>query len=78
MAEKIKKSKEDTSDLWPYTKKNYIAFAAALAVIIIGFITLSQGSETFSVLMLVAGFCVLIPYALLAKDKSKAEPDSQQ
>lgn len=73
MAEKIKKSQESAADQWPYTKKNYIAFAVALAAIIIGFFTLGQGSTTFSVLLLVAGFCVLIPYALLAKDKNQAE-----
>lgn len=78
MAEKNKNPKEVAADQWPYTKKNYIAFGAAIAVILIGFFMLSQGSITFSVLFLVAGFCVLIPYALLAKDKTKADVESPQ
>ena len=70
MAVKAKKTTEIvTTEKWPYGKKNYIIFAAALIVIVIGFILLGQGSETFSVILLLLGYCVLIPAALIMKDK---------
>ena len=70
MAIKAKKTEETkTTETWPYGKKNYIIFAAAAIVIIIGFILLGQGSDTFSVILLVLGYCVLIPAALILKDK---------
>lgn len=55
---------------WPYGKKNYIYFAIALLVIIIGFILLGTGDKTFSPILLVLGYLVLIPYALMVKDTS--------
>ena len=78
----IKAKKRDTSDepegKWPYGKKNYILFAAALIVIIFGFVTLGQGSMTLAPILLVIGYCVLIPMALIWKDKPEenetAEP----
>ncbi|UCG42164.1 MAG: DUF3098 domain-containing protein [candidate division WOR-3 bacterium] len=49
------------------TKKNYIIMGIGLATIIAGFITLSGGSMTLAPLLLVVGYCVLIPIALLIK-----------
>ena len=49
------------------TKKNYIIMGIGLATIIAGFITLSGGSMTLAPLLLVVGYCVLIPIALLVK-----------
>jgi len=49
------------------TKKNYIIMAAGLVSIIAGFITLSQGSTTLAPLLLVLGYCVIIPVSLLVK-----------
>jgi hypothetical protein len=49
------------------TKKNYIIMGVGLATIIAGFITLSGGSMTLAPLLLVIGYCVLIPIALLIK-----------
>lgn len=70
MAVKAKKTSEiATTEKWPYGKRNYIIFAAALIVIVVGFILLGQGSETFSVILLLLGYCVLIPAALIMKDK---------
>ena len=80
MAIKPKKSQvSETTEQWPYGKKNYIVFAAAIFVIIVGFILLGQGDDTFSVILLVVGYCVLIPAALILKDDSieKAEPSEE-
>lgn len=54
---------------WPFGRKNYILFAVALVVIVIGFFSLSQGSTSLAPVLLVVGYCVLVPWAILAKDK---------
>jgi len=48
-------------------RKNYIIMAAGLLTVIVGFITLSRGSITLAPLLLVLGYCVLIPVSLLVK-----------
>ncbi len=40
-------------------------FAAALIVIIIGYVSLGSGSTALAPLMLVLGYCILVPAALL-------------
>jgi hypothetical protein len=48
-------------------KKNYAIMGAGLATIIVGFITLASGSITLAPILLVLGYCVLIPVGLLVK-----------
>jgi hypothetical protein len=48
-------------------KKNYAIMAGGLAVIIAGFISLAGGSITLAPILLVLGYCVLIPVGLLVK-----------
>ena len=48
---------------------NYIGFGFGLLAIIIGFFTLSQGSETLAPILLVLGYCVIIPISIMIKDK---------
>ena len=48
-------------------KKNFIVMGAGLATIIAGFITLANGSMTLAPLLLVVGYCVLIPVSILLK-----------
>jgi hypothetical protein len=73
MAVKSKQSTGNAADHheWPYGKKNYIMFAIAILVIVIGYITLSQGSITWAPILLVIGYCVLIPIALLLRNNDK-------
>ncbi len=54
---------------WPFGMKNYLIFGAALIVIVIGYITLGYGSMTLAPVLLVLGYCVLIPVAIMIKDK---------
>ncbi len=49
------------------TRKNYIIMGFGLAAIITGFFTLAGGSTTLAPLLLVVGYCVIIPVALLVK-----------
>lgn len=48
-------------------RKNYIIMAAGLATVLVGFVTLARGSMTLAPLLLVLGYCVLIPVSLLVK-----------
>ncbi len=59
-------------DEWPFGKKNWMILGAGLVSIIIGFITLAAGSITLAPILLVLGYCVLIPVGIMVKDKSKA------
>lgn len=48
-------------------RKNYIIMGAGIVTIVAGFITLASGSITLAPLLLVVGYCVLIPVSLLVK-----------
>ena len=60
----------------PFTKKNYYLFLAALLVIVIGYVALSQGSITLAPILLVLGYCVIIPVAILYR--GGGESDSEE
>lgn len=82
---KSSKAPEAKEVAWPFGKRNYIWLAIALAVIIVGYIALGQGSITLAPLLLVIGYCVLIPIALIIRDPEKAveqpetaEPQQQE
>ena len=81
MATKSKKSNSNSKDeiKWPYGTKNYYLFAAAMVVIIVGFFALAKGSITLAPILLVVGYCVLLPMALIMKGKPEegetAQPD---
>ena len=68
------KKKKDARGL-PFGKKNYLWLGISFAVIVVGYFFLAQGpvdsfwSRTLAPVMLFMGYCVLIPYAILAKDK---------
>ena len=51
----------------PFGKKNYILFGIAALVIVGGYIALSKGSITLAPILLLLGYLVLIPMAILAK-----------
>ena len=53
---------------WPFGKRNYILFAAAIAVIIAGYVSLDQGSISLAPVLLVIGYCVLVPLAIIIRD----------
>ena len=63
---------------WSFSKINYVLFGIGLFVIILGYIVMATG-ETESVqsvkiapLILIFGYCVCIPIAILIKPKDKA------
>ena len=62
---------------WSFGKINYQLFGIGLFVIILGYIAMASG-ETESIqsvkiapLILIVGYCILIPAAILVKPKDK-------
>ena len=49
--------------------RNYAALGGAVVVILLGFAMLSRGSITAAPMLLVLGYCVLVPYGLAAGRK---------
>jgi hypothetical protein len=83
MATKPKKKEEIVSAevKWPFGPRNYIVFGAAMLSIVLGYIALGQGSITLAPILLVLGYCVLVPIALIIKGKPEEDspeaPESQ-
>ncbi|KPK70513.1 hypothetical protein AMJ71_02925 [candidate division TA06 bacterium SM1_40] len=50
-----------------FTMKNYALFAIGIVAIGAGFFTLARGSITLAPILLVLGYCVLIPVAILLR-----------
>jgi hypothetical protein len=74
---KAKRQKKELSHLHlQFTSKNYIVIAIGIAVIILGYIFLSEDSvygfmpTVVAPILLVIGYCVIIPYGILLKEKS--------
>ena len=61
----------------PFTRKNWTLAGAGLASILLGYVCLrippAEGflSLTLAPVLLVAGYCVLIPMAILARDQTE-------
>jgi hypothetical protein len=63
---------------WPFGPKNYLVFALALVVIVIGYVTLGYGSMTLAPILLVLGYCVLIPVAIVVRGKAEDSPSTAE
>ena len=76
MAAKLKKKQYNNSEefKWPFGKRNYMFFGAAMLSIILGYIALGQGSITLAPILLVLGYCVLVPVSLIIK----GDPDQDE
>lgn len=64
-----KKAAPATTDTFCFTKANYWTLFIGLVVIVIGYITLRMGSITLAPLLLVLGYCVIIPIGILLRPK---------
>jgi hypothetical protein len=56
-----------------FGRRNYRWLGVAILVIVIGFIALAMGSTTLAPILLVAGYVVGVPYALMVREKGGAE-----
>ena len=67
------KNKQSVKFSWPYKRKNYLLFGVGVFVIIVGYLIMYLGevnsfqSLLISPLLLLAGYLVIIPLALLYK-----------
>jgi len=57
--------KEDRRETVPFGKLNYILFAAGLLIITAGWFLLRAGHISLSPVMLILGYCVVIPVAII-------------
>ena len=69
----MKENKKTVKFLWPYKRKNYLLFGVGVFVIIVGYLIMYLGdvnsfqSLIVSPLLLLLGYLVIIPVALLLK-----------
>lgn len=61
-------SKQDTA---PFCRINYILFAVGLIIITAGWFLLRAGHISISPIMLILGYCVVIPVAIILKPGDK-------
>jgi hypothetical protein len=50
-------------------RRNILLFAAGLAAIALGFLVLSLGGESLAAILLVGGYLVLVPWAIVARQR---------
>lgn len=55
--------------------RNWLILGIALAVIVVGFIALASGSITIAPILLVLGYCVLIPIGIIIGKEKKGESE---
>ena len=68
-AKSARRTERESADL-SFGARNYAVLGAALASILIGFVLLSRGSITAAPILLVLGYCILVPYGLATGRKS--------
>ena len=49
----------------PARSRTLLWWAIALATILLGYVDLARGGETIAPILLVVGYCVLVPLAIL-------------
>ncbi len=75
--QKLQKKKAKVEEALPLTKDNYVILATGVAVIVIGFILMAAGgvegftSLVLAPILLVVGYCVIIPLSILYKKREK-------
>ena len=65
------------SDHLPLDRENLILFGVALAVIVLGYVFLARGSITLAPILLVLGYCVLVPIAIIFRPRRRRASDAQ-
>jgi len=61
------------SDHLPFDRENLILFGIALAVIVVGYLFLARGSITIAPILLVLGYCVLVPVAIIFRPRRRRD-----
>ena len=71
--EKKPVSSQSRKDTVPFSSINYILFAVGLIIITAGWFFLRAGHISISPIMLILGYCVVIPVAIILKTGDKKE-----
>ncbi|MCD4708864.1 MAG: hypothetical protein K8S62_14110 [Candidatus Sabulitectum sp.] len=71
--EKKPVSSQSNQDIAPFSGINYILFAVGLIIITVGWFLLRAGHISISPIMLILGYCVVIPVAIILKPRGKKE-----
>jgi hypothetical protein len=85
MAKVIKNKKTQISEKFhfSFTNKNYMIIGLGIVFIIIGYIFMSENSvdgflpTVVAPVLLVLGYCVIVPFGILFKDKSTQDLGSE-
>ena len=70
----MSQNKEKVNFQWPYKRKNYVLFAIGVFIIIVGYLIMYLGevdsfqSLILSPILLLIGYLIIIPYALLYRN----------
>jgi hypothetical protein len=77
---KSKKSRKEQSHLhFAMTSKNYLIIGAGIALIILGYVFMSENSvsgflpTTVAPILLIAGYCVVVPAGILYNDRNEKD-----
>ncbi len=68
-----RKATSAKKEAFAFTRSNYWMLFIGLVVIVIGFITLRMGSITLAPILLVLGYCVIIPIGILLRPKKESQ-----
>ncbi|MEE4312238.1 MAG: hypothetical protein V2J62_10265 [candidate division KSB1 bacterium] len=78
VVKKVRESKKKKS-VFPLRSENYSIFGIGILIIVLGYVALSRGpadsfwSLTVAPILLIVGYCVVIPLAILYKRKAPKE-----
>jgi hypothetical protein len=81
--EKIKQARKKKEEMFPFDRTNYMILLAGVAVIILGYLALSEKTVegflplTAAPILLVLGYCVIIPIGIMYRGKTRP-PDSPE
>lgn len=79
---KLGKQKKEFS--FPLEKDNFMIIGLGIVVLIVGYILMAQNSvdgflpTVIAPIMLVAGYCVIIPYGILKKAKTPVQAETAE
>lgn len=86
MQTKVKSKRQQTSKFskkkefsFPLEKENFVIIGIGIVLLVIGYFLMSENSvdgfmpTVIAPLLLVAGYCVVIPYGIMKKPKSERE-----
>ena len=81
---KHKKTQKRQEPIFHFERENLLLFGAGLLIIILGYIALAQGpwnsfwSLTLAPILLVLGYCVVIPLSLLYHKREKKQAQTPE